>query len=113
MHSIGTDRIKAVPKKLPVLLHWFPAMENDMHGPREQAIREKAYFLWEKEGRPVGKHLEHWLRAEIDIDTETVAGVTDNGKFISSSLDRQVFPPRSGRRRSSGKGGQRAASVGL
>jgi DUF2934 family protein len=28
-----------------------------------QAIREAAYFLWESEGRPEGRELEHWLRA--------------------------------------------------
>jgi hypothetical protein len=30
---------------------------------KQQAIREAAYFLWENEGRPEGKELEHWLRA--------------------------------------------------
>ncbi len=64
-----------------------------MQGEREQAIRERAYFLWEDEGRPDGKHLEHWLRAEIEIDEEPVAGVTNNGKFIAASLKRQISPP--------------------
>ena len=33
----------------------------------EDAIRKRAYFIWEGEGRPHGKHLEHWLRAESEI----------------------------------------------
>ena len=27
-------------------------------------IRERAYQLWEQEGRPEGRDLDHWLRAE-------------------------------------------------
>jgi hypothetical protein len=34
---------------------------------REQAIRERAYAIWEEEGRPEGWHLHHWLRAEAEI----------------------------------------------
>jgi hypothetical protein len=30
---------------------------------REEAIRERAYAIWEEEGRPDGKALDHWLRA--------------------------------------------------
>ena len=28
----------------------------------EQRVRERAYHLWESEGRPSGRHAEHWLR---------------------------------------------------
>src|ERR1700693_1247896 len=31
------------------------------------AIRERAYSIWDEEGRPHGKHLDHWLRAESEI----------------------------------------------
>jgi hypothetical protein len=34
---------------------------------REQAIRERAYAIWEEEGRPEGRHLDHWLRAEVEV----------------------------------------------
>jgi DUF2934 family protein len=35
-----------------------------MSGEREQAIRKRvAYAIWEEEGRPNGKDLDHWLRA--------------------------------------------------
>jgi hypothetical protein len=30
----------------------------------EDAIRKRAYSIWEDEGRPHGEQLEHWLRAE-------------------------------------------------
>ena len=35
---------------------------------KEQAIRERAYAIWEEEGRPEGCHLDHWLRAEAEIN---------------------------------------------
>jgi hypothetical protein len=38
-----------------------------MTGQREQAIRERAYAIWEQEGRPNGKDLDHWLHAEAEI----------------------------------------------
>lgn len=31
---------------------------------REQQRRERAYKIWEDEGRPEGDHEEHWRRAE-------------------------------------------------
>jgi hypothetical protein len=38
---------------------------------RVQAIRERAYEIWEQEGRPDGKDLDHWLRAEAEIIAAT------------------------------------------
>jgi hypothetical protein len=29
----------------------------------EQAVKEAAYFIWEREGRPEGRAWEHWERA--------------------------------------------------
>jgi hypothetical protein len=34
---------------------------------REGAIRERAYAIWEREGRPDGRSLAHWLKAEAEI----------------------------------------------
>jgi hypothetical protein len=31
---------------------------------RGEEIRQIAYQVWEEEGRPNGRDLEHWLRAE-------------------------------------------------
>jgi hypothetical protein len=38
-----------------------------MQSGREQRIRQLAYAIWEDEGRPHGKDVEHWLRAEVEI----------------------------------------------
>jgi hypothetical protein len=32
----------------------------------EEFIREAAYFIWEREGRPAGRTLAHWRRAVIE-----------------------------------------------
>jgi Protein of unknown function (DUF2934) len=37
----------------------------------EQRIRERAYRLWELEGRPEGKQDEYWKRAQELIQDET------------------------------------------
>jgi hypothetical protein len=63
---------------------------------REQAIRGRAFEIWEQEGRPHGKQLEHWLRAEAEIDAEPIWGVTNDGKILKSY---HVDPTVSGRRR--------------
>jgi hypothetical protein len=34
---------------------------------REHAVRERAYEIWENEGRPHGRDLEHWLSAEQQV----------------------------------------------
>ncbi len=33
----------------------------------EERIRERAYHLWEAEGRPPGRAEAHWLRAEAEV----------------------------------------------
>lgn len=37
-----------------------------MH-PFEQQVRERAYFIWEGEGRVYGHATDHWLRAEREL----------------------------------------------
>ena len=32
----------------------------------EGVIREAAYFIWEREGRPAGRALDHWVHAIIE-----------------------------------------------
>jgi hypothetical protein len=37
------------------------------HPASEAAIREQAYLLWEQEGRPHGREMEFWTRAEVAL----------------------------------------------
>ncbi|MDQ0995210.1 hypothetical protein QFZ34_000387 [Phyllobacterium ifriqiyense] len=38
-------------------------MDND----KSQLIKNRAYELWELEGRPEGKHEHHWRTAEQEV----------------------------------------------
>ena len=67
--------------------------ESRMPDAREEATRQRAYALWEREGRPDGKNLEHWLRAEAEISGKKYAGVTDNGKFMEHPTGTAADPP--------------------
>ena len=40
----------------------------------EKTIRERAYNIWEAEGRPHGRDREHWERANREIEAETKKG---------------------------------------
>lgn len=40
----------------------------------EERIRQRAYEIWEQEGRPDGRDREHWLRAEAEITAEKRPG---------------------------------------
>jgi hypothetical protein len=33
-------------------------------------LRSRAYQIWEREGRPQGRDLEHWLEAERELEAE-------------------------------------------
>lgn len=42
-------------------------------GLSEQSVRERAYFIWEQQGKPYGRDREHWAMAERELFT---AGMT-------------------------------------
>ncbi|NUB15916.1 DUF2934 domain-containing protein [Azospirillum brasilense] len=57
-----------------------------MQGSREDRIRHRAHEIWEREGRPEGRHEVHWAQAcaeieaeerIVDAEVETVALVTE------------------------------------
>ncbi len=35
--------------------------------PDEMEIAKRAYLIWELEGRPPGRDLDYWLRAETEL----------------------------------------------
>ncbi len=37
---------------------------------REQLIRDRAYAIWQREGRPAGRESEHWQAAAREIEEE-------------------------------------------
>ena len=40
----------------------MPKLQPD----KDRAIRERAYFMWVREGRPEGRAQDHWLSATIE-----------------------------------------------
>lgn len=40
----------------------------------EDRVRHRAFDLWEREGRPDGRHLDHWSRARTEIEAEAGKG---------------------------------------
>ena len=41
-------------------------MNKASHG----EIAQRAYAIWEREGRPHGRDYDHWLKAEREIETD-------------------------------------------
>ncbi len=73
---------------------------------REEYIRERAYQIWEKEGRPDGHHDRHWQQASEEWSTAEAAyhqgglASSDQGASIGSEdlaakvKDLDGVPPR-------------------
>lgn len=41
-----------------------------MNTTREEQLRQRAYRIWESEGRPDGMEAQHWARAERELAAE-------------------------------------------
>ena len=66
-----------------------------MH-PGNDAVRERAYRIWEAEGRPYGRDLAHWLQAEREIATPTEPAMAETA---NSALQRAKRAVSSGARK--------------
>lgn len=54
----------------------------------EEAIRLRSYEIWERQGRPEGKAVEHWLTARMELEAET------RGRYVDISEWRTHVMPR-------------------
>lgn len=61
---------------------------------REQTIRERAYHIWEREGRPDGRAEDHWWCATIEGLDEAHARVDepmeDEEKILAGRRDANI-----------------------
>ena len=48
-----------------------------MDADRNDLIKQRAYAIWEQEGRPDGRHEEHWKRASQEMH-----GLEDAPKIV-------------------------------
>ena len=46
---------------------------------RDEEVRDRAYHLWEKAGRPIGREHEFWAEASREIEGEPRAPTRQNG----------------------------------
>lgn len=60
---------------------------------REDRVRERAYRLWEQEGRPHGRHADHWHQASQEVGDELYGqqGATD-AQERRGALDGALLP---------------------
>jgi len=47
---------------------------------RDAEIATRAHTIWELEGRPTGRDLDHWLRAEAEFEATQHAQATQRAK---------------------------------
>ena len=45
---------------------------------REHRVRERAYAIWEADGRPSGRDEDHWDRASREVDQELSPALADD-----------------------------------
>jgi len=62
---------------------------------REDRVRERAYRLWEQEGRPHGRHQDHWQQASQEVGDELFPqqGATESQER-RGALDGALLPQR-------------------
>lgn len=59
----------------------------------ESDIRTRSYLIWEREGRPEGRQLDHWLRAQAELKAEAssrekvAAGTTRPKAAVSTKAE--------------------------
>lgn len=54
----------------------------------DERIRERAYQLWEAEGKPEGQDFDLWLRARQEIET-----ASEDSDKLGGGVQSSVAPP--------------------
>jgi hypothetical protein len=58
--------------------------------PSEEQIRELAYSIWEQEGRPDGKDMDHYMRARQILE----AREAEKAAFKTPAVVRESLPSK-------------------
>lgn len=65
-----------------------------MQTPTHTDIEVRAYHIWEQEGRPQGRQLDHWLRAEQEFSPaqprRAAQKATSTAKTVARSAPRKT-----------------------
>jgi hypothetical protein len=84
-------------------------MEQD----REEQIRQRAYRIWEREGRSEGSHEAHWQQAERELEDERAGAAgtaehSEGSQRSAASTERDADTPATPL---GGKAGSQAAET--
>ncbi|MCW2235728.1 DUF2934 domain-containing protein [Azospirillum canadense] len=60
-------------------------------GKDDPRIRERAYALWERDGRPEGRHIDHWQQATREIAEEDAALGPDAGIQVPDNASERTL----------------------
>jgi hypothetical protein len=61
-----------------------------MGGISNDAVRERAYQIWEREGRPHGRDFEHWVRAQVELTVEARSNSNNPKKSAAPTRSRST-----------------------
>jgi hypothetical protein len=59
-------------------------------GEHEKKVQERAYAIWESEGRPDGRHEQHWQDAVREVASAASLAVTSVGKAVRRTAKKVV-----------------------
>jgi hypothetical protein len=79
---------------------------------REKTIRDRAYHLWEAEGRPHGREAEHWERARREFDAAAKPARADQSAGVAplGGIEPAIDAPPAQRSSAAAKPPTKAAS---
>ncbi len=64
-----------------------------MDSDKEARIRQRAYEIWQREGRPHGRDAEHWQQAEAEIMAEAAVAADRDSDRAAADRKAQGEPP--------------------
>ena len=62
--EVGEIKMSTIETMIRINLH---IAEGLVRSQRNRLVRDRAYQIWEDQGRPAGREMENWLQAERDI----------------------------------------------
>ena len=60
----------------------------------EESIRQRSYEIWMREGCPLGRALENWVRAEMELKSELRMRAMDPASLLHVVVPRPVITKR-------------------
>lgn len=62
--EVGEIKLSTIETMIRINLH---IAEGLVRSQRNRLVRDRAYQIWDQQGRPTGREMENWLQAEQDI----------------------------------------------